>query len=371
MFDDQQQARNSNTQVNDQSAEPVTTPNTIQPNPTVSADSTIPPADSVQPSLEPDRPDSTKTADSPPAEPESKPSLPDQPVEETKQTSDEPPQPTLPNLADSPQSSQSGRLNEPIISPPEISSPSATPSPSPITPSNTPSPSEPDLSNQSNISTLPQESPTNTVLSDNNAPQVQQEASRDTPLSEPIKPVEESAENKPESPEQPTTPSTPPENIPPKPPSPKVGFGDLLNKTKVSEPAVSPSSPPVQQSATDVVTSPEPAEEKPVIPPPLSTQPTPTPSVINQNEIGKKVDEKIKARLTFLQQKGNQKKREKKQAMLQRIVEIARTKGKINNQEAQKILHLPQSTLTDYFKELVSQGTFKREGKGKATYYHL
>lgn len=42
-------------------------------------------------------------------------------------------------------------------------------------------------------------------------------------------------------------------------------------------------------------------------------------------------------------------------------------------QEAQKILHLPQSksTLTDYFKELVSQGIFRREGKGKATYYHL
>lgn len=45
--------------------------------------------------------------------------------------------------------------------------------------------------------------------------------------------------------------------------------------------------------------------------------------------------------------------------------------GTVNNQDIRDILHVGQSTVSDYLKILVSQGVLKPEGKGKATVYTL
>ncbi|MFZ5845077.1 MAG: hypothetical protein ACOY0S_01265 [Patescibacteria group bacterium] len=93
--------------------------------------------------------------------------------------------------------------------------------------------------------------------------------------------------------------------------------------------------------------------------------------VIDQIKVNEKSEEKIRTRLSVLRDEGNRRKKERRQAFLQKIVDVVRSQGQINNQQAQKKFHLPQSTLTDYFQELVSQGILRKEGKGKATFYHL
>jgi hypothetical protein len=59
----------------------------------------------------------------------------------------------------------------------------------------------------------------------------------------------------------------------------------------------------------------------------------------------------------------------KKQKKLEKIVELARQKGKINNADICKLLHASQSSATRYTEELVRQGRIKRFGTAKNTFY--
>ena len=59
----------------------------------------------------------------------------------------------------------------------------------------------------------------------------------------------------------------------------------------------------------------------------------------------------------------------KKQKKLEKIVELARQKGKINNADICKLLHASQSSATRYTEELVKQGRIKRFGTTKNTFY--
>jgi hypothetical protein len=59
----------------------------------------------------------------------------------------------------------------------------------------------------------------------------------------------------------------------------------------------------------------------------------------------------------------------KKQKKLEKIVELARQKGKINNADICKLLHASQSSATRYAEELVKQGRIKRFGTAKNTFY--
>lgn len=234
----------------------------------------------------------------------------------------------------------------------------ASPGPSiPSTPPSTPpiSSSPPDLSDLSNPSDLPvSSSPNPQPTTDNIHPATSfGDLIKDIEITPPVLPeAERPVEQQPIQPSQ-SQPQTPSQISPASPPP------------QSPQSPTSPSNPPESQIIEKVV---EKIVEKPVevIKEVIKEIP-----VVDQAEVQKQTEGKLKERLTILQQKGNQKKKDKKQAILQRIVDIARTRGRINNQEAQKILHLPQSTLTDYFQELVSQGSLKKEGKGKATYYHL
>jgi predicted transcriptional regulator len=252
---------------------------------------------------------------------------------------------------------------------------------------------------------------------DNQASQVQSEPSDNASTIQAENAPSQSAEIKPEPPESPTIPSNPPPSnsqlgktisfgdllsgdSPPSPSSdlsnlstpsdlpissspnpqpttnnqqPSISFGDLIKDIEITPPPSIPEGmhQPVRPEAERPI---EQSQPTPPPPPPPQTQPQASPApppFISPISPLSATQDQAKERLTILQQKGNQRKKDKRQAILQKIIDLTKTKGKINNQEAQKIFHLPQSTLSDYFKELVLKGILKKEGKGKATYYHL
>ncbi|OGG21621.1 hypothetical protein A3D03_04440 [Candidatus Gottesmanbacteria bacterium RIFCSPHIGHO2_02_FULL_40_13] len=272
-----------------------------------------------------------------------------------------------------------------------------------------------DLSTSSDLSNPPL---INVSSPDIQALQVQSEAPKDTSTIDTVQNEIQSAEIKPESLGSPTIPSTPPENTPL--PSPNTSFGDLLSRgsTPIPPPTSDqlpvtnnqPISPSVSSDLSSLSnpsdlssTNSQPTTDnkqlsssfgdllkdslkieptiniEPIEPPapPVSSPSTPQPITQNPQPFSQSPLSSpspisdIKDKLVLLREQAKQKKAQKKQANLQKIIDLTKTSGKINNQDAQKILHLPQSTLSDYFKELVSSGIFKKEGKGKATYYHL
>jgi Mn-dependent DtxR family transcriptional regulator len=54
---------------------------------------------------------------------------------------------------------------------------------------------------------------------------------------------------------------------------------------------------------------------------------------------------------------------------LQQIMEFAQKKQKIKNEDIRDLLHISQSTATEYLTDLVNSGMLKVEGKGRATTY--
>jgi len=108
--------------------------------------------------------------------------------------------------------------------------------------------------------------------------------------------------------------------------------------------------------------------EKPVEQPQQTEQPqTPQPSV---EEIQKQVDEKLKAEIKARRLKANQTRQTKREENLMRIEKLVQEKKEINNDDVCDLLHVSQSTATNYLQTLVNRGTIKFEGKGKATVYH-
>ena len=131
--------------------------------------------------------------------------------------------------------------------------------------------------------------------------------------------------------------------------------------------------PPVEEQ--------KPAEEvKP--PEPVIPQPEPTiniepekpaeqsPVVIDQTEVQKQVDEKIKTELDLRRQKANQARQTKREENLMKIEKLIEEKKQINNDDVRELLHVSQSTATNYLQTLENRGTINSEGKGKATVYH-
>jgi hypothetical protein len=126
---------------------------------------------------------------------------------------------------------------------------------------------------------------------------------------------------------------------------PSFSFGDLLKKIKPED-------------------TPHPAVEIPPI-----SQPSPQPVTVNQAEIQKQTDEKLKTEFAESRRKGTQTRMAKRQKMLDKLMEEVRSKGKLTSREAQEKFNLPQSTLGDYFQDLVSQNIIKKFGRGRGMYY--
>jgi len=193
----------------------------------------------------------------------------------------------------------------------------------------------------------------------------------------------------PSLPSSPSIPSTSP-TIPP------VTFGDLLKNIKPQdispdlftikhdEPIVSPPQPSSDKPSPAVVSPPSPASPAPALQPTVSTTSPPSSQldqsdkfvqsphqVIDQEKVEELADERIKSMLTEKRLKANQARTSRRQKALGQLKQLIQSRGKLTSREAQLLMHLPQSTLGDYFRDLVKTGAIKKFGKGRGMYYTL
>ena len=136
-------------------------------------------------------------------------------------------------------------------------------------------------------------------------------------------------------------------------------------------PAETPSPAPTEQPATETPTAQIPASE-PLAPEvePLPPEPTPEPppqaasvpvasTPPRPAQTGR--DLLVKARATI---------QDRKHKKLERILEVLTTKGKITNDEVEKLLHVSDATATRYLSALEKEGKIQQVGKtGKAVEY--
>lgn len=90
--------------------------------------------------------------------------------------------------------------------------------------------------------------------------------------------------------------------------------------------------------------------------------------VVDEDEVKKQVDEKLKEKLLENKKKADEARTQRRKDNLNRIVDLAKKK-EINNQEVRDLLQVSQSTATDYLTELSKSGRLKSEKKAKATVY--
>lgn len=91
--------------------------------------------------------------------------------------------------------------------------------------------------------------------------------------------------------------------------------------------------------------------------------------VVNQTEVQRQVEEKLKTELDLRRQKANETRQTKREENLMKIEKLIQEKKEINNNDVCDLLHISQSTATNYLADLVKRGTIKLNGKGKATTY--
>ena len=73
-------------------------------------------------------------------------------------------------------------------------------------------------------------------------------------------------------------------------------------------------------------------------------------------------------RLDELRAKANKERQDRKQEHLSQIEKLSKS-GSVNNNQVRDLLHISQSTATNYLEKLTKQGKLKKSGKGKATSY--
>lgn len=91
--------------------------------------------------------------------------------------------------------------------------------------------------------------------------------------------------------------------------------------------------------------------------------------VVNEEEVQKRVSDRLNAEKIVRLQSANQKRTQRKSENLNKIQTLAQTKGVIDNRVVRDLLHVSQSTATSYLKELVNRGVLRIEKKAKATVY--
>lgn len=72
--------------------------------------------------------------------------------------------------------------------------------------------------------------------------------------------------------------------------------------------------------------------------------------------------------LDELRTKANKERQDRKQEHLSEVEKLAKSK-QINNDDVRELLHVSQSTATNYLEELTKQGKLKKSGNAKATTY--
>lgn len=95
--------------------------------------------------------------------------------------------------------------------------------------------------------------------------------------------------------------------------------------------------------------------------------------VVNQEEVQKQVEAKLQERLKAEQEErrklANVARAKKKTDNLNRVLEFARERKMVTNDDVRDFLHISQSTATNYLMELVNRGMLKREGERGGTKY--
>lgn len=136
-----------------------------------------------------------------------------------------------------------------------------------------------------------------------------------------------------------------------------------VEETKPEE-QIKPPEPVVPQQTTETEPSINIEPEKPI-----ELPETPQTPQVSDEEIQKQVVEKLKTELDARRLKANQARQTKREENLMKIEKIIEEKKEINNDDVRELLHVSQSTATNYLEDLVKRGTIKLNGKGKATTY--
>lgn len=149
--------------------------------------------------------------------------------------------------------------------------------------------------------------------------------------------------------------------------------------------------PQTPQNPQPIVPEPEkpkeevkPEEPKPIIETPAPVIPSPPPPnplpaeaeakvgpqpVIDDSEIQKRAEEMLKNQQQAFRVLGNQAKTQQHEENIKKIIVYAQEKKQIDNQQVRDLLHVSQSTATNYLTELVNKGVLRIEGEAKATVY--
>ena len=128
--------------------------------------------------------------------------------------------------------------------------------------------------------------------------------------------------------------------------------------------------PPVENPVPDVS---EPTIDiEPVIPSPQPSNPSIPPEpvpIIDDSEIQKRAEEILKEKQETFRLLGNQAKTQQHEDNIKKIIVYAQEKKQIDNQQVRDLLHVSQSTATNYLTELVNKGILRIDKKAKATVY--
>ena len=131
--------------------------------------------------------------------------------------------------------------------------------------------------------------------------------------------------------------------------------------SQASQPVSTPSTPPEPKVIEKIV-------EKPVevIKEVIKEVP-----VINQDEVDKQLKDKLKIEQDQRRVLANQARSNKKSKHLEKVMELAKNSQNISNEDIQRLLHVSQSTATNYLSYLSRNGMLKKEGIRGGTKYSI
>lgn len=179
----------------------------------------------------------------------------------------------------------------------------------------------------------------------------------------PPEPVEKTEPIIPESKPEPKMKPTQPEPIPPEEP-PTAEESEPEETKPLSSPTESKPPEPEPKEKEE-----EPEPQSPELPQSPPSEEKTSELKSDSKQIEEEVNKRLDEHLSKIQAKGNQVKKQRFQENLNRIVNEAKEKGRIDNTQVQLLLHVSQSAATKYLRELSKQGKLKKQGKGRGVHY--
>jgi len=163
-------------------------------------------------------------------------------------------------------------------------------------------------------------------------------------------------------------------------PAPYLSLPSQKEKQKQEAPQVEEQKLPEETKPSETTQPVQEAPKPEEVPPPIKLEPgkpaeqpqqpeTPQVPQPSEEEIQKRVNEKLKVELDARRQKANQARLQKKEDNLKKIFGLVQSKRVVTNDEVRDFLHVSQSTATNYLTEMVNRGMLKKEGeRGGAKY---